>query len=148
MVSPKRSFPLLLCLGGLSLLPVTVIPLHPAPVQAGTCASHCGPAPLQFTPGSYITVEWVNLTANVVEVQESEGSDPIPLAPGRSLQLYRLVTTRENSSLVFWDTLGLALKAQLSKPEPDLLRVELVSSYEPPGDRSLYLRDNGQVDTF
>jgi len=96
-------------------------------------------------------VEVVNWTANVVEIQESEGSDAIALPPGRTIRFYRLGTTIENSSIVFWDTLGLSLRANLEKPEADLLRIELMPFYDPKnplGDRSVYLRDDGQLQIF
>ena len=115
---------------------------------AGTCASQCGPSPLQFEPGERIQVELVNYTANLIEVQEAQGSDAIPLHPGRVIRLERWGTTIVNSSLVFWDTLGLALEAQISKPSDQLLRVEIHPGYHPPGDRSVYLRDDGQVEVF
>ncbi|MGA0197629.1 MAG: hypothetical protein ACO3NK_00610 [Prochlorotrichaceae cyanobacterium] len=118
------------------------------PAQAGTCASECGPAPLSFTPGSPIEVEVVNLTANIILFEEAGGTDPIPLAPGRTLRLPRLTTTIENAALNFWDSLGLAVQARLTKSSASLLRVEILPEYDPPGQGALYLRDDGRVDVF
>ncbi|MGA1282796.1 MAG: hypothetical protein ACO34J_01840 [Prochlorothrix sp.] len=122
--------------------------LPAAPAQAGTCASNCGEPPIKFEPGEYIAVQVVNLTQGLIEVQESQGSDPFPLAPGRVMQLERLGTTTVNSSVIFWDTLGLALKVKLVKEDDNTLRVELHPNYQPPSDRSIYLRDDGQIDIF
>jgi hypothetical protein len=128
---------------------LAVLPLFLAlPVQAGTCASQCGPAPLSFTPGSTIEVEVVNLSPSIVLFQEAGGSDPIPLPPGRTLRLPRLTTTIENASLTFWDSLGLAVKATLTKPQADVLRVQLLPDYDPPGEGTIYLRDDGRVEVF
>jgi len=128
---------------------LAILPLSLAlPVQAGTCASQCGPAPLSFSPGTTIEVELVNLTPSIVLVQESGGSDPIPLPPGRTLRLPRLTTTIENASVTFWDSLGLAVKATLTKPQADMLRVQLVPDYDPPGEGAIYLRDDGRIDLF
>jgi hypothetical protein len=47
--------------------------------------------------------------------------------------------------------LGLSLRANLEKPEADLLRIELMPFYDPKnplGDRSVYLRDDGQLQIF
>ena len=126
---------------GLALMPLTS-------GHAGTCASACGEAPLHFPPGSPVQVELVNFTANPVEVQESAGSQPIPLLPGQTLRLDRWGTTIENTSIVFWDPLGLTLKATLEKPEVDLLRIELSPDHTILGDRSVYLRDDGRLDRF
>ena len=144
MVIPMNFWMISLLSTALSLLPLTSM-------QAGTCTHPCGEAPLQFPPGSYVEVEVVNWTANVVEIQESEGSDAIALPSGRSIRFYRLGTTIENSSIVFWDILGLSLRATLKKPEDDLLRIELMPFYDPEnplGDRSVYLRDDGQLQVF
>ncbi|MEB3274931.1 MAG: hypothetical protein ACO4CG_03990 [Prochlorothrix sp.] len=119
-----------------------------SPAEAGTCASHCGEPPLRFEPGGYVAVQIVNLTTGVIEVQESQGSDPFPVAPGRITQLERRGTTAANASILFWDTLGLALKAQLIKVDDHTLRVELHPNYHDPTDRSLYLRDDGRIDIF
>ena len=128
---------------------LALVPLSLAlPVQAGTCASQCGPAPLNFPPGTTIEVELVNLTPSIVLFQESGGSDPIPLPPGRTLRLPRLTTTIENASVTFWDSLGLAVKATLTKPQADVLRVQLVPDYDPPGEGAIYLRDDGRIDVF
>jgi hypothetical protein len=80
--------------------------------------------------------------------QEAGGSDPIPLPPGRTLRLPRLTTTIENASLTFWDSLGLAVKATLTKPQADVLRVQLLPDYDPPGEGTIYLRDDGRVEVF
>lgn len=115
---------------------------------AGTCASHCGPPPLQFEPGQLIQVELINLTSNLVQVQEAQGSDSIPLHPGRTIRLNRWGNTTLNSSIVFWDALGLALQTKIIKPQDNLLRIELHPGYHPPGDRSVYIRDDGQIEVF
>ena len=128
---------------------LAVLPLSLAlPGQAGTCASQCGPAPLSFTPGSTIEVEVVNLSPSIVLFQESGGSDPIPLPPGRTLRMPRLTTTIENASLTFWDSLGLPVKATLAKPQDNVLRVQISPDYDPPGEGAIYLRDDGRVEVF
>ncbi|MEB3163649.1 MAG: hypothetical protein VKK80_10510 [Prochlorothrix sp.] len=146
-IRPKLGHLTLTTLAGISML-VGGFALPAAPAQAGTCASNCGEPPIKFEPGEYIAVQVVNLTEGLIEVQESQGSDPFPLAPGRVMQLERLGTTTVNSSVIFWDTLGLALKVKLVKEDDNTLRVELHPNYQPPSDRSIYLRDDGQIDIF
>ncbi|MEM8603570.1 MAG: hypothetical protein AAGF24_07015 [Cyanobacteria bacterium P01_H01_bin.121] len=137
-----------LLLAGFALIAGVGADARLLPAQAGTCASNCGPAPLSFVPGDYVEVTITNLTNSLIEVQEPGGTDSIPVYPGRRILLPRLTTTRENASLVFWDVLGLPLRAQLQKSGTNRLTVELLPGYRPPGDRAVYLRDDGRVDVL
>ncbi len=136
-----------LCLGlplGLFALLVPVGAIAPA-AQAGTCAAKCGPKPVRFVPGSSVKVEVVNNTTSLLFLEEIAGSDPIPVAPSRSFQLTRRVGTIDNASVVFWDSFGFPVRAKVSQPQGNLLRIEVSPGYEPPGDRSVYLRDDGSI---
>lgn len=137
---------LLISLG--TIVPGLALNLGAAPAFGGTCASQCGDRPIQFQPGVPLAIQVINLTGNVVEVQEDQGGDPFPLPPGRMMQLDRLGNTTVNSSVLFWDTLGLGLRVKLIKTDDRTLRVELHPNYEPPGDRSIYLRDDGGIDVL
>ncbi len=115
---------------------------------AGTCASQCGPKPIQFTPGQYIRVEVLNSTCSLVKLEKLYGTDPIPLQPGQKLQLDQGDGVVPNVSLVFWDEMGSPLRAIVSKPNFGTLRVELRPNWHSPGDRSLYLREDGRVNVL
>ena len=120
-----------------------------AGINARTCKNNC-PAPvLQFTPGQRITVQVVNRAENRVEVEKVLGTKPISVAPGQQIEFERGGSTDPNLSVVFWDNTALALKSSLSKPNPNTLRIELKSERRyPPGDRSVYIRNDGRVDVF
>ena len=120
----------------------------PKPVLAGTCASKCGPKALQFRPGDRVAVEIINLTSNLIQFQKVYGTDPVSLSPGQSLRVRQGDGTAPNISVMFWDANGLPLKAVLSKPSETLLRIQLRPGYEPPGDSSVYIRNDGRVQTF
>ena len=115
------------------------------PARAGTCASNCGPKPLQFQPGQRISLEVTNRTANLIEFQKVYGTDPVPLSPGQTLRMRQGDGTEPNISVMFWDSTGLALKANLSRPSDNLLRIELVSEYNPPGHSTVYVENDGRV---
>lgn len=115
---------------------------------AGTCASNCGPRPLQFTPGQRIRLEVVNNTSNVVELEKIQGSKAIPLRPGQKLQFAQEDGQQTNLSLVFWDETGSPLQAVVSKPNFATLRVEIRPTWRYPGDRSLYILNDGRVSVF
>ena len=118
---------------------------NPSPTLAGTCASKCGPKPLQFKPGTYVRVEVINKTPNLVYVEKTRVTKPIPLRPGQKIRLEQGYGTEPNVSVVFWNENGLSLKANLSKPNFATLQVELRPEWRIGGDRGIYLRDDGRV---
>jgi len=121
---------------------------HPNASLAGTCASKCGPHPIQFTPGQRIQLEVVNRTLGLVKLEKIQGTDPIPLRPGQKLQFMQEDDGQANMSLVFWDEMGLPLQAIVSKPNFGTLRLELRPGKRNPGDRSLYMLSDGHVNVY
>lgn len=123
---------------------------HYYPVTAGTCVARtsCGRQPIQFVAGQRITVEVVNLTESLVQLQQISGTAPLPISPGQVLSFVRGGTTDPNFSVVFWDAIGLPLRVNILKPEARRLRIEVRPGGSPPGDRTIYLRDDGRVAVF
>ncbi len=118
-------------------------------VNARTCENTC-PAPvLQFTPGQRIKVQVLNRTENRVEIEKVAGTQPLSISPGQQIEFERDSSTNPNLSVVFWDITSLAIKSSLSKPNPNTLRIELKSERNyPPGDRSVYIHNDGRVEVF
>ncbi|MDZ7957513.1 MAG: hypothetical protein RMY34_06350 [Aulosira sp. DedQUE10] len=121
---------------------------HPSVSLAGTCASKCGPHPIQFTPGQRIRLEVVNRTLGLVKLEKLQGTEPISLRPGQELQFMQEDDGQANMSLVFWDEMGLPLQAVVSKPNFGTLRLELRPGKRNPGDRSLYMLSDGHVNVY
>ncbi|MEA5572308.1 hypothetical protein [Calothrix sp. UHCC 0171] len=117
-------------------------------VVAQTCASKCGKRPLQFVPGQLVSIEVTNKTPRLLKLQKIESSGFIQIQPGQTLKFQQTQVTEPNMSLVFWDDTGRALTANLSKPNFATLRVELRPNWYQPGDRSIYLRDDGMVNVL
>lgn len=115
---------------------------------AGTCASKCGSRPIEFKPGQLIRVEVVNATPRVVKVEKPYGAGQISIRPKQEIRLEQGDGTEPNISLVFWDDTGLPLKAIVSQPNFATLRVELRPTWQTPGDRTVYVRDDGRVNVF
>jgi hypothetical protein len=118
---------------------------NPSPTIAQTCASKCGRRPLQFTPGQLVRIEVVNLTPRVLGLQKSEFSEPISIQPKQTITFEQVRLTEPNISLLFWDDTGRALGASLQKINTATLRVELRPNWRQPGDRSVYMRDDGMI---
>ncbi|MBD6614482.1 hypothetical protein FNW02_00990 [Komarekiella sp. 'clone 1'] len=140
----------------LKLVPVTLIATvlslalidNPSATLAGTCASKCGSRPVQFIPGQRVRLEVVNTTSGLVKLEKLQGTTPIPLQPGQKLRLEQGDGTQPNVSLVFWDETGLPLQAIVSKPNFGTLRLEIRPGNSYPGDRSLYILNDGRVNVF
>lgn len=117
------------------------------PVLAQTCTANCSSRQMQFTPGQAIRLQVVNQTDSLVQVQQVPLTDLIPLSPGSEMEVNSNFGTTPNLSVLFWDDTSLAVRAVLSRPEPDLLRVELRPA-SAPGDRSIYVENDGRVRVF
>lgn len=121
---------------------------RPNTAIAGTCASKCPPPPLGFVPGQRVDVVVMNRTGRTVYLVEKVAyTDAIPLAPGYMVRFRRSTATEPNFSMVFWDPMSFTITARISKPNEDTLRVVLVPGGNP-GDRSLYIYDDGRVSVF
>jgi len=122
---------------------------YPLNTWAGTCTQpNCPPRPLQFTPGQRVKILVINTTSSLVQLQKVYGTDPIPLRPGQELVLNQGDGTQPNISLIFWDTTGLPLQTNLSKPDDTTLRIELRPGGRPPGDRSIYILNDGHIKVY
>lgn len=116
-------------------------------LQAQTCASNCPSRPLQFVPGQPVQLEMVNRTPRTIEVEQINRTNPIALRPGQMLQLDRNFGTEPNTSVAFWDTTTLSVRAVVSQPQPQTLRIEIYPG-QSPGDRSVYIQNDGRVTVF
>lgn len=134
-------------LAGATLLLTQTIGSHQ--VTAKTCKNNCPPPVLQFVPGQQIKVQVINRAANPVQIEKVFGTNPASLNPGQQVEFMRGGSSDPNLSVVFWDVTSLAIRSQVSKPKPDTLRIELQSEWRyPPGDRSVYIRNDGRVEVF
>ncbi|MGV0028048.1 hypothetical protein [Phormidesmis priestleyi] len=123
--------------------------LHSNQVVARSCANNCPPPALQFTPGQKIRVQVINRAENPVQIEKVFRTNPALLNQGQQIEFERGGSTDPNLSIIFWDVTSLALKSRVSKPKPDLLLIELQSEKRyPPGDRSIYIRNDGRVEVF
>ena len=114
---------------------------------ASTCVAgvDCPPPPVQFVPGQAIRIEIVNLTQTLVYLEKVQGEPPIDVIPGQLLTLATLGNSINNLSLLFWDNQGSILTLRPVKVNNTTLRIEVRAGAVFPGDRSVYLRDDGRV---
>ena len=113
---------------------------------AGTCSGKgCQATRLEFAPGQRITIQVINQTASLVELQKVYGTDALPLRPGQQVEFDLGGGTEPNVSVLFWDVTALPLQSRLSKLNDRTLRIEIRPGGRPPGDRAVYIRDDGRV---
>jgi hypothetical protein len=135
-----------LSISGLMML-VSLFGPQPSPISAKTCSSQCAVVkPVAFVPGERIMVVVVNRTKTALELENAGGGRPIQLQPGQRLQFYRGGSTDPNLSVVFWEATETPLKAALSQPKKNVLQVDLTFAATRPGDRSIYIRNDGRID--
>jgi hypothetical protein len=135
------------CLPAILIITSLLSTLTENPSLAETCASQCGSPPIQFVPGQHIRIQIVNSTPRLVNLEKPDSTGLISLQPGQKLQLEQANSTNP-ISLIFWNQLGTPLQAIVSKPNFGTLRVELRPSWHSPGDRSIFLREDGRVNVM
>lgn len=121
---------------------------HPAIARTCVAATSCGRQPVQFIPGQRITVEVANLTQSIVQIQQLYATDPLAVNPGQVRSFVRGGNTDPNFCVVLWDAIGLPVKVNIVKADARTLRIEVRPGGRPPGDRTVYLRDDGRVAVF
>ena len=115
------------------------------PAVAQTCRVNCRSDQIQFIPGDPITVEVINQTPVIVQVEQIPMIAPYALRPRQSARLGFGWGTQPNISIVFWNTQEQPIRAYLSRPEPLRLEIELRPFTSEPSDRSVYIQNDGRV---
>lgn len=131
-------------LGGLAIA-FLILGGIPSAAMPQTCTINCRSRQIQFTPGQRIRLQMINQTAGLVLVEQVVRTSPVPILPGQQLDLDPNFGTEPNISVVFWDETALPLNAILFRPSPDTLRIEIRPGGRPPGDRSIYIENDGKV---
>lgn len=131
-------------LGGLAIAVLLLGGISPT-AMSQTCTMSCRSRQIQFTPGQRIRLQMVNQTASLVLVEQVVRTSPVPILPGQQLDLDPNFGTEPNVSVVFWDETALPLNAILFRPTPNTLRIEIRPGGRPPGDRSIYIENDGKV---
>jgi hypothetical protein len=115
---------------------------------AQSCVANCGSRQIQFTPGQRIQISVVNRTSSPIQVEQIYGTLPISLSPSQEIAVDPNFGTRPNASIVVWDEKADPIRVVLFRPEVNQLRIEILPGGQPPGDRSVYIEDDGQVKIF
>lgn len=115
------------------------------PVMAQTCASQCQEKPIQFRPGQRIEVEVRNWTKRTITMENTGGDREVKLLPGQKLKFYRGGSTDPNLSVAFWEPTATPLNLTLSQPKANLLQIDIRFARSAPGDRAIYIQNDGRI---
>ncbi len=126
----------------LSLTPMMI----PSQITAGTCAERCSEAEIQFVPGQTITVQVKNRTQKPISIEKVQGTKPVLLGAGQTMQFERAGTI-DNFSVV-WDSNASPLRALVMQPNSRTLRIELGNGWSGISDRAVYLRNDGRIEVL
>ena len=133
--------------GSFAALAIAAIPfggvIAPQAAQAA-CTYQCDSNQIRFMPGQPITIEFINNTKGLVNLERVLDIDMHWLRPDRDFRIETLVGADDDMSLVFWDENNNAVNAVLHRPDADTLQVELLPSGHA-SDRAVHVSNDGRV---
>lgn len=131
--------------GALTVLALAAIPFGIAPQAAeAACTYQCESNQIRFMPGQPLTIEFVNNTKGLVNLERVLDIDMHWLRPDSDFKIETLVGADANMSLVFWDENNNAVNAVLHRPDADTLQIELLPSGHD-SDRAVHVSNDGRV---
>jgi hypothetical protein len=110
----------------------------------GPCTYRCESNQIRFVPGQPITIEFVNNTQGLVNLERVLDIDLHWLRPHSDFAIQTLVGADDDMSLVFWDDQNRAVNAVLHRPDAQTLQIELLPSGAS-GDRVVHVSNDGRV---
>mgnify|MGYP001052865227 FL=1 len=112
--------------------------------QAEPCTYRCETNQIRFMPGQPITIEFINRTNGMVNLERVLDIDMQWLRPQTEFSIETLVGVDDEMSLVFWDEHNQAVNAVLHRPDAGTLQVELLPSGHD-SDRVVHVANDGRV---
>lgn len=135
-----------LCAAALTLmvLPLGLVLGTPEPVKAEPCTYQCDSNQIRFVPGQPITIEFVNNTNGLINLERVLDIDLHWLRPHTEFAIQTVVGADDNMSMVFWDENNRSVNAVLHRPDAQTLKVELLpSGFD--SDRVVHVVNDGRV---
>lgn len=131
-----------ICIAAIALV---ATPFTATKAQAeGPCQYQCESNQIRFTPGQPITIEFVNKTNGMINLERVLDIDMHWLRPQSDFAIETLVGVDDDMSMVFWDENNRAVTAVLHRPNAETLQVELLPSGHD-SDRAVHVANDGRV---
>ncbi|MBE9060810.1 hypothetical protein [cf. Phormidesmis sp. LEGE 11477] len=133
----------------IAALVATLLPLAAPSAQAveqppSPCVYQCSSNQIRFVPGQPITIEFINKTNGLVQLERILDLHLPRLMPQTDFVIETVVGADDEMSLVFWDEENRALRAVLHRPDAQTLQVELLPSGHD-SDRAVHVANDGRV---
>ncbi len=142
--SQKRFSVSIIAATTLSVLPLGLILSLPEIAEAAPCTYQCDSNQIRFIPGQPITIEFINNTNGLINLEKVLDIDLHWLRPDSNFAVKTLVGMDEDMSLMFWDNSNQSVNAVLHRPDADTLQVELLPSGHD-SDRVVHIANDGRV---
>ncbi len=108
------------------------------------CTYQCGSNQIRFVPGQPITIEFINKTDGLIQLERILDVHLPRLMPQTDFAIETLVGVDDDMSLVFWGEDNQAVSAVLHRPDAQTLQVELLPSGHD-SDRAVHVSSDGRV---
>ena len=128
----------------LTVLPLGLVLGMPEPVKAEPCTYQCDSNQIRFVPGQPITIEFVNNTNGLINLERVLDIDLHWLRPHSEFAIKTVVGADDDMSMVFWDENNRSVNAVLHRPDAETLKIELLpSGFD--SDRVVHVVNDGRV---
>ncbi|MEM9090147.1 MAG: hypothetical protein AAGC93_15525 [Cyanobacteria bacterium P01_F01_bin.53] len=133
-----------------ALLSLAALPLLASPAltkqanAAEPCTYQCDSNQIRFMPGQPVTIEFVNKTNGLINLERVLDIDMHWLRPQTEFAINTIVGADADMSMVFWDENNQAVNAVLHRPDADTLQIELLPSGHA-SDRAVHVVNDGRV---
>ena len=127
-----------------ALFSLLALPLFSAAAQATPCTYQCESGQIRFEPGQPLTIEFVNKTNSLINLERVLNIKLHWLRPQTDFAIQTRVGVDPDMSMVFWDDDNKAIDAVLHRPDAKTLQVEFLPSGSD-GDRAVHVSNDGRV---
>ncbi|MGC1306308.1 MAG: hypothetical protein WA885_03705 [Phormidesmis sp.] len=136
--------PISACIAVSLSISAIVSPALSASAQAAPCTYQCDSNQIRFDPGQPITIQFVNHTNGLINLERVLDIDMHWLRPQTEFAIDTLVGADDDMSLVFWNEHNQAVNAVLHRPDTKTLQIEFLPSGHD-SDRAVHVSSDGRV---
>ena len=127
-----------------ALFSLLSLPLLAQAAAAAPCTYQCESGELRFEPGQPLTIEFVNKTNGLINLERVLDIKLHWLRPQTDFAIQTNVGVDPDMSMVFWNEDNKAVNAVLHRPDKETLQVEFLPSGSD-SDRAVHVSNDGRV---
>ncbi len=127
-----------------ALFSLLTLPLFSQLVKAAPCTYQCESGQIRFEPGQPLTIEFVNKTNGLINLERVLDIKLHWLRPQTDFAIQTRVGVDSDMSMVFWNDENKAVNAVLHRPDAETLQIEFLPSGDD-GDLAVHVSNDGRV---